>query len=160
MRSLLKQLIYQSDIPNLLSRIYDLRLSKGGSAEPDTQQLMEILIQVFEEFSIVYILIDAFDECRDDQRPPILKALQSLPSSKLRLFLTGRTYIFESRELRDDELWLKRASYQPIRAHQDDVERYLNEELDKRARGLNLRAEIVDKIKTNADGQYFPYVRL
>jgi hypothetical protein len=165
-RSLLKQLVYQSkfcDLPDTLGKMYDRQISMGDSAEPTRDQFVSRLAECFAKFDTVFVVIDAFDECADNERPKILADLQRLSgmaAHKLRLFLTGRTHVFETPELRNDDqlqLWLRDASMQPIHASQDDIVLYLTTTLEKRAKGPEyeeLRSRVVSEISSRADGQY------
>ena len=162
-RSLLKQLVYQMnfrDAPKALGKIYDLQRERGKSAEPETDAFIDLLVECLTKFCVVFILIDAFDECADEERLKVLADLQRLPLDKIRLFLTGRTHVLETRELRNDgqlQLWLKNASHQPILASNEDIGKYLTQELEQKAKGSqfeNIRAQIVTKISQQANGQY------
>lgn len=148
------------DIPENLEKMYDFQLAHGKAAEPERDRLVSLLSDCFEKFSSVYVLIDALDECANTEVVKILEDLQSLPPVKMRLYLTGRTHAFEIHEIRNnDQLqsWLKSATYQPIQASNDDIVKYLREELEKRAKGPQLadvRDQIVEKISSEANGQY------
>lgn len=159
----MKQLVYQSkfrDVPETLGKMYDRQREMGSSAEPTRDQLLARLAECFGKFDTVFVFVDAFDECPDEERPKILEDLQKLPARNLRLFLTGRTHVFETPELRDDDqlqLWLKDASRQPIHASQEDIVIYLTTTLEKRAKGPEyetLRNRVISEISSRADGQY------
>lgn len=72
-----------------------LRQYKINGQRPDTQTLEAALIASASEFSKVYIVIDALDECPllNAQRGKLLKSLRrvlTLAPNKFRFFLTSR----------------------------------------------------------------------
>lgn len=163
-RSILKQLLYHDglSLPKSLTGLYDTVMKQGQTAEPDTDKLVSILGDFFRSFDKVFVLVDAFDECSEDVRPAIMSHLRKLPQGLLRLFLTGRNGVFETRNLHDDDelqYWLAQTLMIPMKASDEDIYLYLNEELDKRARSLDagLKEQIVTSIRAQAVGQYDPY---
>ena len=165
-RSLVKQSVYQlnnKDVPEALGQLYDKETRLGKAATPSMAEITGLLGQCLEKFDIVYICIDALDECAPDQAIRILKGLQTLPSQKYRLFVTGRTYTFDMPEIRDDhdtEIWLRNAKYQPISALRKDIESYLNDKLQpSSARPYleKIRPRIVEAIASQSNGQYTPF---
>ena len=157
-RSCLQQLIYQvAAVPSALEKAYDAVQSKGRSAEPDRERLVSLLAECLESFSSLFLLIDGFDECAYDERPKIISDLQQLPQSKLRLYLTGRTAVFDSRNLRNEKVvsrWLKE-NFLEIRSSQEDIQKYLRFELEKGAADFSpsLKDKIVDTISHQSQGQ-------
>lgn len=140
--------------------MYDHVIEKGMSAQPERTQFVNVLRETVTAFSTVFIVIDALDECQEEERLKILNDLQKLLTSNCRLLLTGRTDVFERRRFRDNEQlqrWLKEAVYQPIRASQEDVEIFCEDQLRTLAQGTqftNLKIQIIENISTQADGQY------
>ena len=111
------------------------------------------------EFSLIFILIDALDECDEDARLKILQNLQLVSSSRLRLFITGRDHVFQCRDIREDDViekWLQEARTQEIKATPEDIEKYVRQELEKKAKSSKpeLKACITNAIKQGAEGQY------
>lgn len=165
-RSLLKQLVYQTsdnEFPQRLGELYDTQLRQGKSAEPNRDQFTGLLGDCMSNFTTVYICIDALDECTQDEAVKILKCLQQLPSRKCRLFITGRTYLLEVRNIRKDyetRIWLRDASYQAISATRTDIETYLNQRLQEDAESKpymeKSRSRIVEAISLQSNGQYTP----
>ena len=162
LRSLLKQLVYQiGSIPDSIVSAYDRVVEEGKSAEPDRLGLAGLLADCFVKFSTVFIVLDAFDECTDLERPKIASVLQQLPKSQLRLFMSGRQHAVDYQNYWEDDFmhhWLKGASTQEISAVQTDIEKYLTEELRTKATGSTeaaklLRSRIVMEICSQAQGQ-------
>ena len=109
-RSLSKQIIHQLRVvPDGLRIAYDRSKTEGMSMQRNETFFLSLLVECVERFSSVFLVIDAFDECAEDQRPTILKWLQLLLESRLRIFLTSRPHVRDSPDFcEDDELqrWL------------------------------------------------------
>jgi len=123
---------------------------------------LSLLIECVEQFSVVFLAIDAFDECAEDQRPIILKWLQSLFDTRLRIFLTSRPHIRDTPEFceSDDEFqrWLRESNPLEIIASQGDIRSYLQDKL-KTVKRCNeqLKNKIVTSISSKALGQYISH---
>jgi hypothetical protein len=118
---------------------------------------LSLLVECVERFSSVFLVIDAFDECAEDQRPTILKWLQLLLESRLRIFLTSRPHVRDSPDFcQDDELqrWLLESNPLEILASQSDIKRYLQDKLKTVIRcDEQLKTKILTTISTKAQGQ-------
>lgn len=156
---LLKQMIYQlPGIPDGLEKLYDLCLEQGNSAEPERAQLVTLLSDCFQKFDIVYVIIDAFDESPVDQRRGIMEDLHKLPDGQLRLFITSRPNVFESRSLRENSHlrpWLQESTSQEITARPEDIRKYLQETLNRKCPGIDksIFDRIVAEISTQSREQ-------
>jgi hypothetical protein len=152
-----------SDVLKRLFTMYDTQREKGKSAEPDRDQFIGLLGECFSKFATVYMCIDAFDECAEEERLKLLHGLQQLPSHKFRLFLTSRTYALETPVMREDhdtQIWLRDASRQEISATRADIETYLNERLlrdPNASRMEDIRPRIVAAISSQSNGQHVLY---
>ena len=162
-RSILKQLLYHErlSLPKSLTTLYDAVTKQGKTAEPDTDKLVSILGDCFKSFDKVFVLVDAFDECAEGVRPTIISHLRKLPQSLLRLFLTGRNGVFDTRNLHDDDglqTWLSQTLTIQMKASDEDIYLYLADELEKRAKTLDagLKQDITNSIRAQAVGQYDP----
>ena len=157
-RTLSKQIIFQLGvIPDSLRTAYDRSKKEGMSMQPNETIFLSLLVECVEKFSSVLLVIDAFDECAEDQRPIILKWLQILIESRLRIFLTSRPHVRDSPDFcEDDELqrWLRESNPLEIIASQSDIESYLQDKLKTVKRcGEQLKNKIVTTISTKAQGQ-------
>ena len=56
----------------------------------------------FTQFSIVFIVINTFDECFNDERSKLIRDLQQLLISKVRLFMTDRIHMLDTCNLHKD----------------------------------------------------------
>lgn len=165
-RSFVKQIVYQmsdNEVPEKLGNLYDTQIRQGKAAEPTTDQFVALLGECFDKFTMVYICIDAFDECVPEEGAKVLNGLQQLSCQKYRLFLTGRTHMLEDPKIRDNpetQIWLRDAEYQPIAATRPDIETYLNDHLHTTASTPymdKIRPRIVEAISSQSNGQYVSY---
>jgi hypothetical protein len=154
-RSLLKQLLHHlDDVPPSVEQAYNQSINMG--TEP---KFGELLRDCVFEFSLVFILIDALDECDEDSRLKILQKLQLISSSRLRLFITGRNHVFQCRDIREDDViqkWLQEAHTQEIKATPEDIKGYVRQELEKKAKSLKpeLKTDIANAIEQGVKEQY------
>jgi hypothetical protein len=118
---------------------------------------LSLLVECVEQFSFVFLVIDAFDECAEDQRPIILKWLQLLVESRVRIFITSRPHVRDSPDFcEDDELqrWLQESNPLEILASQSDIKSYLHDKLKTVKRcNAQLKDKILTTISTKAQGQ-------
>jgi hypothetical protein len=147
-------------IPKSVQQTYDQVGKSGLSAEPDRVAFFKLLKECFAKFSKVFLLVDAFDECADNEKANIMRNLHQLPESKLRLFITSRTAVDDDRRIRaDPELkeWLETAVVKQIAASREDVETYLMERIQEDARDLDkgIKQQIITTITSKAEGQYY-----
>jgi hypothetical protein len=155
-RSLCRQILGQLDIiPASLEAAYN----KGSnmSAQRDTTFFFSLLAECVGNFSSVFLMLDAFDECSDNQIPTILKLLQKLLECQLRIFVTGRPHILDSPHIREDDesqRWLQERSTVDIRASHDDIAIYLGEKLKATKRiDETLKRKILATVSIKAEGQ-------
>jgi hypothetical protein len=129
--------------------------------QPNETFFLSVLVECVERFSSVFLVIDAFDECAEDQTPIILKWLQLLLESRLRIVLTSRPHIRDSPDFcEDDELqrWLRESNPLKILASQSDIKSYLQNKLKTVKRcGEQLKSKIVTSISSKAQGQYISH---
>jgi hypothetical protein len=118
------------------------------------------LIEMFEEYSIefsrttsryIIVLFDALDECGKPYFGQIIKLLQALTDSGVRVYSTAREHYEAS--ICD---WFQ---IEPLRveARVEDVRKYLTEELEQHETDvpdLEFRKEIVNEIANGVDGMY------
>jgi hypothetical protein len=145
-------------VPKSVEEAYERQFTSGSFGAPSKATLITLLTDCFSQFSTVFIMVDAFDESGNGDRTKILGDLQELSHPQLRLFLTGRPHVFDHRDIREDKVlqrWLKTANFEKISASQTDVEKYLTDELEKRAKGVDqsIKDRILTTISSQAAGQ-------
>jgi hypothetical protein len=149
-----------AEVPRQLESFFSAQEAQGKSAEPSRSQFISLLGEFLEKFDMVYICIDAFDECIPEEGFNLLKCLQLLPSRRFRLFLTGRTYVFDTPKICGDhetQIWLHDSVSLPIRATRPDIEAYIHDQLQATGKGVKLEKitpRIVEAITSQSDGQY------
>jgi hypothetical protein len=153
--ALLKQLVYQlGSLPKQLESIYDKSLMEGPTSKPQIDTFAELFIAFSAQFSKVFILIDAYDECLKEDRPLLNSWLQRFSESRIRLFMTTRPHP-RGLDLLAEKL--QAVVSLEIKAKDDDVKRYVVEVLEKdpRAEDLHhdLKKKIVEHISIGTEGQ-------
>jgi hypothetical protein len=158
LRTLCKQIVYQLDvIPDCVQTAYNISKSRGTSLLIDTADFFSILAECVTNFSTVFLMLDALDECADDQRLALLKILQPIFGPKMRGFVTSRPHVRDTPDFReDDELqrWLQDENTLEIATSPDDIAIFLEEQF----KGIkpddeNLKSKVVMTIRTKAQGQ-------
>jgi Cdc6-like AAA superfamily ATPase len=149
--ALLKQLlISRPDIAAPVIQMYDNH-SKLAS-RPSVDEICNILLSICSNYSAVYIIVDALDECSDEQgaRSLLIEKLLELQSRvDVRLLCTSR-FIPEVTNHFESKLQLE------VRASSEDVRRFLVGQVSRLPtcikRDEELQAVITDKIGKAADG--------
>jgi hypothetical protein len=123
----------------------------------DTADFFSILAECVTKFSTVFLMLDALDECADDQRLALVKMLQQIFGPQMRGFVTSRPHVRDTPDFReDDELqrWLQDANILEIAASPDDIATFLEEQFKGIKRcDENLKSKVVMTIGTKAQGQ-------
>jgi len=151
--SVLKQLAQaRPSLPQSVRSLYDRYRSK--KARPSIDDISTVLQSVAAEYSRIFILVDALDECRvnDSCRAKLLSQLSQLQTKcGANLFATSR-FIPDITERFEQALWLE------IRASKQDVERYVKGHIDELPRFVrrdpSLQQEISSEIVEAIDGMY------
>ena len=119
---------------------------------PQVNELQELLLSIPKVFNVVYMVIDALDECKvGDCRSEILRAFQVFQTS-MKLLVTSRPHI---EDLNDS---LGPASQVNLRAVESDLRDYVYKKLETRkinkilGKDEKLREEIVTSIVADAHG--------
>ena len=164
MRSLLHQLAVQADTVSAeLLSLYKKHTSASPPTEPSVEECITSLKQEAKRFSTIFVVVDALDECRDDDgnadqydtRSILMQALSSLDES-VHILITSRNVPLEEIQL-SSSLSFKRMK---IVAVDQDVGEYVQVRIarDKRLRALTrdatLKTEIVTTIVKKAAGMF------
>jgi hypothetical protein len=145
--SLLRQLVQSH--PTISKTVKEFYSSHQRS-HPTLHEFEEALQIEIRSYSKVFVIVDALDECIDDKtRTALLTTLKDLP---VNLFVTSR-YSLTIEEKFDG---VKRLD---IRAHDDDVQRYVEKRIlreDRLARHVkadpSLQDDIVNMVVDSAKG--------
>jgi hypothetical protein len=150
--SLVKQLLAcpgKSILPPL-EELYHTCVTRNS--RPDSVQLTEIFKGLSEQFSSIYLVFDAFDECDKTERPLIvdmIRKLAEVPNTKI--LVTGRPH----QNFLEASSMTAARSFE-IKAHEQDVQRYLSKELENVRHLLSerIRNRISESLQNNIDGTY------
>jgi hypothetical protein len=144
--SLLRQMVQDSRaISDDIKSFYKRHQRRG--ARPTLDQLTNILISEIQTYSKVFIVVDALDECREDDetRATLLEVFRSLPG-QVNLMVTSRDLPSIARDFEGT----KRLH---IRAKDDDIKIYIEGRIASGRRHLKqLQEVIVNRIVENAKG--------
>ena len=149
--ALLRQLVQARNvIPQSVLRLYEHHSSRG--TKPSSDEILDTLQHVIGDFSNVYVVVDALDECLDakNKRVQLLPTILDLQrkSEHLKLMLTSRFIPEIEEEFEHARL--------EVRASDDDVKRFIQNqmpELPKCVRGnKELASAVEDEIVNAADG--------
>ena len=93
LRSIIEQLSSEcGDIPKSLAALY--RRSRNGTLQPMTADLLTTLQSIIHDFSHFYLVIDAFDECKEKQQfLGFLNAVMMWKFPQTHILVTSRTDI-------------------------------------------------------------------
>jgi hypothetical protein len=159
-RSLVKQLVSQLDgVPEKVKNAY---IGSRSCGDPSRGEFIALLRDCFKVFSTVFILLDAFDECVDQERVELLRNFQQLPTSQLRLYITTRTHLLKDLTFNKALQHLEESQEQhplelEIKARSGDIKRFLVGELESRPKVAEFDAahkdHIINAISLQADGQ-------
>ncbi|KAJ6548632.1 hypothetical protein B0H19DRAFT_1299486, partial [Mycena capillaripes] len=145
--SLWRQLILDRDVSSLAEELYE----KQDTPTPD--QVFALLLSVIEKFSKVYIVVDALDECQENQRQELLEHLIKMGPT-VNLLITSRHNITL-------DSTLPNTSTLEIRATKEDIWKYLDAQITASMRLMihvqrqpDLREEILSKITSTVAGTF------
>lgn len=135
-----------------ITSLYQELFAHGKS--PDQTQLLSALIAVAESSPESFIILDALDECQDGELARILDEIRILinrcEKSVVKIFATSRPHLGQIYRLPNDDR-LSVTTFEII-ADPADVETYLTKRLDLVSLAPQLKATILEKMTTKADG--------
>ncbi len=114
--------------------------------QPELQDLEKALLATCGDFSKVFIVIDALDECDENKhRRTLMKSIAFLQqSTSVRLFVTSRFHPQDIRTAFEDALQIE------VEANASDLRSYLSREIEDsravKAMDIPLRIEVVERI--------------
>ena len=163
LKSLLKQLVQkQPSMPESIKSLYKHHRDRGTS--PPLVEILRVLYSVVANYSRVFIIIDALDECQasDGNRSRLLSEIFNLQvKTKVNFFATSR-FIPEVMDIFQRSMMLE------IRASNEDVLRYVDGRISqsKRLQSIiskypGLQDTIRTKIVTAVNGMYaYPSINI
>jgi Cdc6-like AAA superfamily ATPase len=157
--SLLKQLLQELRfIPEGLKNLYEYHIAKNTF--PTLDEVSKILNSEMARYSKVFIVIDALDECADDDgaREILLSEVNALQTTNpMNLMVTSRPIL-------KIEQKFQKAMQLEIRASDADVQKYLEGQMSRLAscvtRNISLQETIKSEIVKAVDGMYVSLTRI
>ncbi|KAJ7440551.1 ankyrin repeat domain-containing protein, partial [Mycena galericulata] len=126
-----RQLVLHRDIGSIAENLYKQHREKGTA--PSLEEVVNVLSSCLKEFSQVFIIVDAIDECPEFQREILLKQLEAI-GSNVNLMITSRPNIspepssFPNLEILD------------IQAAPEDIQKYINTQIKLSPRLLHIES--------------------
>ncbi|KAF7508365.1 hypothetical protein GJ744_009356 [Endocarpon pusillum] len=144
---ILKQLVQERpSLPDSVGDLYTLHGKRG--TRPSFDELSNSLRSVLRNYSRVFIIIDALDECTNDDgtRNTLLSEIRSLQvQTDVRLMVTSRN-ISNITQLFEDDLCLR------IYASDEDVEQYLEGRMSRQATPILQNPDLRQRISKSILG--------
>jgi hypothetical protein len=151
-RAFLKQAVRRSAraaIPSQINSLYNGG-EKFASCVSTLEDIVDLLKTVVQNEPVVYICVDALDECSDVERHALLETLAQLPP-KFRIMVTSRRSVDAGRYFADLQII-------EIAAKHDDIQHYLRYRMDKDKKQFpermndELESLVVSKLTEKAAG--------
>lgn len=139
--NLLKQIVARLKIiPESLFESLDNIFKRSNL--PDVHELKGLILRCIDAFHLVYVVIDALDECEDQRtRFQIFDLLTSFKRSDTRIMITSRQELPEQVS----------GTIIPIHSHDSDIKTYVKNMLEYKKWDTKLKDEIVSKIILKAE---------
>ncbi|KAF2679335.1 hypothetical protein K458DRAFT_347022, partial [Lentithecium fluviatile CBS 122367] len=135
-----------------VERLYKQHANRG--TKPSLEEIFSVLREVVAMYSIVYVVVDALDECRDSDgtRSQFLAKLRELQAvHEIRLMAT-------SRFIPEIEVQFREAAKLEVRASNEDVKQFVAGQTHRLPRCIQrdptLQATIQDKLVEAVDGMF------
>ncbi|RSL87145.1 hypothetical protein CDV31_016307 [Fusarium ambrosium] len=150
--SIIRQLVEScQQIPTEVTAFRDKYLEKRSL--PTNEERILLVKALSRLFQKTYILIDALDECPEDNREAFISLAEQVKSS-VHLLITSRSNL-------DLTMSFKNLSRINVFAHSSDVEAYLNSKMSAKmrmrsfiAKDPTLRDDVINKLLEKADGMF------
>ncbi|OQE20243.1 hypothetical protein PENFLA_c017G09099 [Penicillium flavigenum] len=138
--SLLKQLSQKrKSVPDAIKELY--ARYKATSTRPRFDEISKALQSVTSMYSDVFIVVDALDECEPTCRTRLLDEMMKIHTG------AGANVFATSRPTEMNDLF-KAGGYLEIRAHEDDVRRYLDGNMYRLPGFVSRNTALQEEIKT------------
>jgi hypothetical protein len=148
--SILKQLLQHKALPRELEETYDKWKAHGQRNRPDGEYFAGLIDKCSKEFMACFILLDAFDECVEQERGTVLTYLQQFLECGIKVYITSRPHLRGFLA----ESFGTSASLIEIKADPADVEKFVTESLKGRRITQALKEDILKVIQKADTRQY------
>ncbi|KAL8724038.1 MAG: hypothetical protein Q9166_008162, partial [cf. Caloplaca sp. 2 TL-2023] len=139
----------KSPLPEVLVNSY--RTHKSNRTRPSWTEISQVFKDVANKLGVVYLVVDALDECSEEARNILLAHFKALPPNA-RLLVT-------TRYIKDITLQFQNGPMMDIRANPIDLERYIRSRIVKNRRLAShvrdhptLEQDVLDRVTEKADG--------
>ncbi|KAF7345856.1 putative ankyrin repeat protein [Mycena venus] len=146
-----QQLVVTTPISPRVSKLYQKHRAQGTSLS--LQEVYSVLHSAIQEFSRVFIVVDALDEYPEEERETLLRHLWSLGPA-VGLMLTSRPHI-------NIHHVISNFKSVDVRAAEEDIRKYVEAQIEKSSRlsrhinnSSTLRELIEEKIVKRSDGMF------
>jgi hypothetical protein len=142
-------------VPRDVQNLYKNHHGKGS--KPTLDEYLELLQSLSNEYSEVYAVIDALDECVDKSRKTIWNALVA----NLKRRVTNLRLLCTSRNIDGFEKTLPGSTCIEIKATEDDMKTYIQAQIESQAeltifchQNSNLQNDIIQTVTSKSEGMY------
>jgi GTP-binding protein EngB required for normal cell division len=131
-----------------IQRFYENLQVDPQIPRPGWETLLEAFIESSKQFDRVFVMLDAFDECgqNDKEREKIVEMIQKLDNARINVFVTAHTHSLQT-------LKCTKSTGVEIRAHPEDIQYYIEANLPDSV-NEELKLKIVKAISEKVDGLY------
>ena len=153
---ILRQLLQHKALPQELDEAYNKWIERGQRNRPDGDFFAELVVQCSKESSAVFIVLDAFDECGDEERETLVNYLLQFQKAGFKIYIASRLH------LRDGlvESFGMAGGTIEINANPTDVEKYVKETLKNRLIANALKDKILKVVIAAGAREYGKYLSL
>ena len=152
--SMVRQLTVQTSHAETISELRTFLGQIAKTRNMTEEELCSWMERLSRGFDMVYIFVDALDECPEISRDKLLTRLQQFSLKNIRVFLTGRHNV-------DVKATISQAMTAEIVAANHDVAAYLKSRIEENkklvritSKDPKLKQQILDKIVIQADGLF------
>ena len=143
--SLLRQFVGPMPLENFPSELTALYHTRHfGGRKSDLESLLSIITSLCSKFSSMFIVLDALDECCENELQILLPIIERLSAASFRILATGRLHL---------NIFANSPTIQII-ADIDDVKNFLTTRVAKKTNDSALKKKIVDSIAISAKEMY------
>jgi|SRR6266496_3884916 len=122
--------------------------ARMGNIKPSFETMLGLFMSCAIQFESVYVLIDAFDECSLNFQWSVLEAIRRLSLVSIRVLVTSRPHP----EILQLQISEEEAFRIEIKAHKDDIQKYLIARLTENTLTQKVKDLIVEAVSQGAEG--------
>jgi hypothetical protein len=147
---ILRQLLQHKALPQEMDEAYNKWIERGQRNRPDGDFFADLVVQCSKEFSAVFIVLDAFDECGEEERDTLVYYFQQFQKAGFKIYITSWLHLCDGLV----ESFGMDGGTIEIKADPADVEKYVKESLKNGLIANALKDEIL-KVVIAADAREY-----